>query len=284
MSGAACIFITAAASLLVYAPACEAMARVRQSSELGSLHSSLHLEGEEALEAMREEAVQYNRTVRSEQRKRSFSYRGEEASDSTYTHVMDPEGSGVMAELLIPSLGIDLPVVHGTRAEDLEYRCGHMYGTSVPVGGVSSHAVIAGHTGLVTAELFTRLTDLKKGEVFLVRVLGETHVYEIKNIRVVLPEDESPFLNVVEGRDLITLYTCTPYGINDHRLLVTGERHFPDLDDEHSGGGMISSEHMNVRYGVLAALWIAVPVMIPVVFVWLDRREKHMKRAGGIRT
>ena len=129
----------------------------------------------------------------------------------------------VMARIVIPSIHVSLPVYHGTETRTLADGVGHLFGTSLPIGGPSTHAVLTGHTGLSTATMFDNLTQDKKGDAFYVSSLGQTLKYEVVDITVVKPE-ETDSLRKVPGRYLITLITCTPYGVNSHRLLVTGER------------------------------------------------------------
>ena len=138
-----------------------------------------------------------------------------------YLHEMDIDP--VMARIVIPSIHVSLPVYHGTDSRTLADSVGHLFGTSLPIGGPSTHAVLTGHTGLSTATMFDNLTQVKKGDAFYVSYLGQTLKYEVVDIAVVKPE-ETDSLRKVPGRDLITLITCTPYGVNSHRLLVTGER------------------------------------------------------------
>lgn len=131
--------------------------------------------------------------------------------------------SDVMARMMIPAIDVDLPVYHGTRPDTLERGVGHLFGTDLPVGGEGTHAVMTAHSGLQTATLFDNLTDLKVGDSIYVEVYGETLRYEVFGSQVVLP-DETESLDIQPGRDLITLITCTPYGVNSHRLLVHAER------------------------------------------------------------
>lgn len=138
-----------------------------------------------------------------------------------YLHEMDIDP--VMARIVIPSIHVSLPIYHGTDSRTLTEGVGHLFGTSLPIGGPSTHAVLTGHTGLSTATMFDNLNQLKKGDVFYVSSLGQTLKYEVNDITVVKPE-ETDSLRKVPGRDLVTLITCTPYGVNSHRLLVTGER------------------------------------------------------------
>lgn len=140
-----------------------------------------------------------------------------------YERVLNLAGDGVMGELIIPTIGVDLPIYHYTDENSLSRGVGHVVNTSVPIGGASTHAVLAGHTGLPTATMLDRLDELASGDWFIIRVLGEDHAYRVYSTEVVLPEKVES-LSVERDRDLVTLVTCTPYGVNTHRLLVHAER------------------------------------------------------------
>lgn len=140
-----------------------------------------------------------------------------------YDSLLNLNADGVMGTVEIPSIDVSLPIYHGTSDAVLKKGAGHLQGTSLPVGGESTHTVITGHTGLSNAKLFTDLTQVKKGDVFFLNVMGEKLAYKVDQIKVVLPT-ELDDLKVVPGEDYCTLLTCTPYGVNDHRLLVRGER------------------------------------------------------------
>lgn len=163
----------------------------------------------------------YNARIAKEQETRPFRYRGELATDGEYEALPVKENRQI-CYLMIPEIDLCLPVMHGTDASVLNEAAGHMYGTSLPFGGVSTHAVLAAHSGLVRAKLFTDLDHLKKGDSFYIRALGKTRVYRICGKKTVRPEEADACLQVKKGEDLVTLYTCTPLGINSHRLLVTG--------------------------------------------------------------
>ncbi len=126
--------------------------------------------------------------------------------------------------IIIPKINVNLPVGHGTQDDLLQVMAGHLYGTSLPVGGPSTHAVIAAHSGLRSSELFSRLDELVIGDEIDILVLNELHSYKVKEINVVLPDECDRYMQIIPDEDLITLYTCTPYGINTHRLLVQAER------------------------------------------------------------
>ena len=130
---------------------------------------------------------------------------------------------GAMAYVDIPRIGVYLPVQHGTGADTLEKSVGHVVGTSLPIGGSSTHAVLSAHSGMASSKLFSDIDQLEKGDVFYIHVLGEVLAYRVDNINTVVPTDTS-LLQIEEGEDLVTLVTCTPFGINTHRLLVRGHR------------------------------------------------------------
>lgn len=133
----------------------------------------------------------------------------------------------IMAVVKIPKIGVKLPVYHGTSYDTLQRAAGHLYGSDLPIGGKDRHSVITAHTGLSSASMFDQLPQLVKGDFFYIDVLGETLRYRVRDIHVIEPSDISK-LQRQPGRDLVTLLTCTPYGVNSHRLLVTGERVLPD--------------------------------------------------------
>lgn len=144
------------------------------------------------------------------------------SSYADYLSLLDA-GDGVMATVRVPSISVDLPVYHGTSDRVLAVGAGHLYGTSLPIGGPSTHAVITGHRGLTDAEMFTRLNEVRKGDNLYLEVLGETLAYRVDRISVINPDDTT-LLRITPGEDRLTLMTCTPYGVNTQRLLVSGHR------------------------------------------------------------
>ena len=140
-----------------------------------------------------------------------------------YEDVLNVSGTGVMGFITIPKIGIELPIYHSIRSEVLNIACGHLEGTSLPIGGESTHCVLSAHRGLPHAKLFTDLDKLELGDTFQITVLDQTITYQVDQIKVVRP-DEVNDVEIIAGQDLCTLLTCTPYGINSHRLLVRGTR------------------------------------------------------------
>ena len=178
----------------------------------------------------------------------------------------------VMATIKIPSIDVNLPIYHGTDTATLDKGIGHLFGTALPVGGESTHTVLTGHTGLGNATMFDQLTSVKMGDYFYIETAGRHLKYQVTDIRVVLPH-ETESLNKVEGKDLATLITCTPYGVNTHRLLVTGER--VPMDDETA-----AAEAAQVKGSVMKPWMIAVLASVAVILLvagilWLRSRKRN---------
>ena len=169
------------------------------------------------LTAQRQAAQQYNAMLANA----TISEGGASAPPLAYAEQLTV--GGVMAYIDIPKINVYLPVQHGTGAETLEKSVGHVVGTSLPVGGNSTHAALSAHSGMASAKLFSDIDQLEKGDTFYIHVLGEVLAYEVDNINTVLPTDTS-LLQIEDGKDLVTLVTCTPFGVNTHRLLVRGHR------------------------------------------------------------
>lgn len=188
-----------------------------------------------------------------------------DAQKREYDETLDVTGTGIMGYVTIPRIKVKLPVYHGTSDGVLQIAAGHLAGTSLPVGGATTHAVVSGHTGLPSARLLTGLDELQKGDTFAFHVLDETYTYQVDQISVVLPSEISK-LNIESGADYATLITCTPYGVNSHRLLVRGHRipnpKVPDATTYDEPGYMTA----------VAALVIGLLVsIIGFACVWLAR-------------
>lgn len=210
------------------------------------------------------------------------------AKDQEYQSLLDA-GSGIMGTIRVPKQSISLPIYHGTSEEALNSGAGHLYGTSLPVGGPSSHSVITGHRGLVNALMFTRLDEMRKGDFFYVEVMGETLAYEVDRISVILPDDTSQ-LKITAGEDRMTLMTCTPYGVNTHRLLVSGHRvaiplPAPEPDDLHDARNMAIATGVSVLAIGWFGVWLAgrrqfVMIMRHAAW-WPDERRRHAGARAG---
>ena len=229
------------------------------------------------------EADDYNRKLAGTGMK--WSMTDEEIQE--YNNVLDISDNGIMGYIDIPRIRQTLPIYHGTDDAVLQVAIGHLAGTSLPVGGDSTHCVVSGHRGLPSARLFTDLDRLIVGDIWTMTVLNRTVTYEVDQIRIVEPEDLSE-LQIVQGSDYCTLLTCTPYGINTHRLLVRGHR-IPNLD----GDANVTADAMQVDQ-TLVAMVVAVIILLILVIILLivsskwyrdrrDRREmaRRNKRSSG---
>ncbi|MCC8029846.1 MAG: class C sortase [Lachnospiraceae bacterium] len=193
-----------------------------------------------------------------------------ELVDEEYWDLLDITGTGVMGYITIDRINVQLPIYHGTDANVLAAGAGHLEGTSLPTGGESTHSVISAHRGLPGALLFTNLDKLEAGDTFTISVLDQVLTYEVDQITIVEP-NEIENLYIEEGRDYCTLMTCTPYGINTHRLLVRGVR-IETVDNRIQ----VSAEAYRVNTLIVAAL-IAVPLLV-ILLIWLlagTRRRKN---------
>lgn len=220
--------------------------------------------------AMLEAAREYNESLLNNPSR----YFPSPAEHSVYESLLNTTGmeniDTVMGSISIPSIKVDLPIYHGTSTEVLAAGIGHLEGTSLPVGGTGTHCVLTGHRGLPSMELFTNLDQLKVGDIFVLTVLGDEYTYEVESIKIVLPEAMSN-LEIDPDRDLCTLVTCTPYGVNTHRILVTGHR----IDNIENYEADLDAKQVDTN---LVALFCAIPILV-ILFIWLMIRY----RKGGRR-
>ena len=187
-----------------------------------------------------------------------------------YDALLNIAGNGVMGYIEISKIKCNLPIYHGTDESVLQIAIGHVQGSSLPVGGAGTHCVLSGHRGLPRAKLFTDIDQLTEGDVFLLRVLDETLTYEVDQIRTVLP-DELDDLAIEEGKDYCTLVTCTPYGINSHRLLVRGHR----VENQASASTIrVTADGMQIEPLLIAPLVAAPMLLVLLVIVLIPHRTK----------
>lgn len=220
------------------------------------------------------EARQYNIDLTKSEVQLTDPFKDKKSNGETlfYNKILNLDGSGIMGYIKIPCISVSLPIYHGTSTEVLEHGIGHLAASSFPVGGKSNHAVLTGHTGLNSAKLFTDLTEMKKGDLFFIHVLDHKLAYKVDQIEVVKPEDTRK-LQIIDGEDHVTLLTCTPYGVNDHRLLVRGVRTAYHEKEEHAKARDHHSKWMEVyKRAILAGLLI--------IFVLIAARKGYEKIRG----
>ena len=197
---------------------------------------------------------------------------------AAYGTLLNVGGNGIMGYVEIPSIEVLLPVYHGTDASVLQVAVGHLEWTSLPVGGESTHCVVSGHRGLPSARLFTDLDKLEPGDVFLFRILDEVLTYEVDQILIVDPQETKDLL-IIEGQDLCTLVTCTPYGINSHRMLVRGHR----IDTAEAVRTIrITADAIRIE-PILVAPLVAAPIllMLLISLIFPRRRGRSVEWTGG---
>lgn len=255
-------------SLLLYPSVSNYWNSFRQSRVIASYSQTVADMDEEEYEELWAEAQSYNQSLQAQQNGFSTSSEMKDRYDS----MLNPGDDGVMGYLEIPTINVKLPIYHGTADAELQVGVGHLEWTSLPVGGESTHCALSGHRGLPSAKLLSNLDQMKEGDEFYLRILGNTLTYEVDQIRIVEPEDVSQ-LKVEEGQDLCTLVTCTPYGVNTHRLLVRGHRieNSSAISDVRVTADAIQIEP------ILVAPLVATPILLVLLVVLLVCTRKKKK-------
>ena len=218
-----------------------------------------------------QDAASYNHSLLT----RSNPYLLSDEQKAEYDRLLDVSGLGVMGYIEIPSIDCSLPIYHGTEDSVLQIAVGHLKWSSLPVGGESTHCVLSGHRGLPSAKLFTNLDKLQAGDIFLLRVLDEVLTYEVDQILIVEPQ-ETGALRIEKGKDYCTLVTCTPYGINTHRLLVRGHR----IDNiEEAKTVRVTADAIQIE-PLLVAPVVAIPILLLLMILLLLPKQPRKKHGG----
>ena len=253
-------------SLLLYPTVSDYWNSFHQTRAIATYAENVAALDNASYDAIWEAARQDNRNLCS----RSNSFLLSEEQKAEYESLLDISGQGVMGYIEIPEIDVSLPIYHGTEDPVLQVAVGHLEWSSLPVGGESTHCVLSGHRGLPSAKLFTNLDKLREGDTFLLRVLDEILTYEVDQILIVEPQDTAA-LEIVEGQDYCTLVTCTPYGINTHRLLVRGHR----IDNiEEVKTVRVTADAVQIE-PMLVAPVVAIPMLlILLILLLLPRRRK----------
>lgn len=236
--------------------------RIGQTATINAYNKSVSNLTQQQIADQLEQCITYNENLTEKYKNELYHYSSKTDYDDQYLKLPVEENEQICT-LIIPKINVNLPVGHGTSDELLQTMAGHLYGTSLPVGGNSTHAVIAAHSGLRTSELFSRLDELEIGDEINVRILGEQYTYKVNQIKIVLPDECDQYLQIVPDKDLITLYTCTPYGINTHRLLVQAER-TDDLIINHTNS-LMSIKNEGAKPLLIIAGITVLPVIILII-------------------
>lgn len=246
-------------SLLLYPTFSDYWNSFHQSRAIASYAEAVTQVDDDTYVRMLEAARAYNEKLAGSEQSWTLS----EEEREEYYELLNVAGSGIMGYIEIPSINVSLPIYHGVDEAVLQIAVGHIEGSSLPVGGLGSHCVLSGHRGLPSAKLFTNLDQLVEGDVFMIRVLDETLTYEVDQIRIVEPTDLSA-LEREDGKDYCTLVTCTPYGVNSHRLLVRGHR-IENLKE--SSSIRVTADATQIDPVIVAPV-VAIPILL-LLLIWL---------------
>lgn len=247
---------------------------LHQSRAIADYNKAVSQNSDEDNEKMWQAAQAYNRKLAQTGADLSLGQKDDsDPEKQEYLKTLDVSGTGIMGYINIPSVKIHLPIYHDTSESVLQIAVGHLAGTSLPVGGESTHSVLTGHTGLPSARLFTDIDQLEKGDTFEIVVLDHTLTYEVDDIRTVLPSEVSS-LQIEQGKDLVTLVTCTPYGINTHRLLVTGHRIPTPKKSKPSKDWKKDTQKITLEQALPFVILGAAAAVVVVILLKRKRRRK----------
>lgn len=275
----ALIFIIVGGCIFLYPNVSNYFAEKNQTEAIREYSEAVSNFNQEKIDEELQKAQTYNENLSGEPVHDPFVEGSGYAMPKNYKEVLNIAEDGVMAYVEIPKISVYLPIYHGTSSEVLEKGVGHIESTSLPIGGISTHSVLTGHTGLPSAELFTRLDELVEGDIFYIHILNEVLTYKVYEIKVILP-DEISELQITSGKDYVTLVTCTPYGVNSHRLLVKAERteykEYNDETKENTSNINENSGNTGKNYylmGVIIGIIIFILIII-IIFIFKKKRRK----------
>lgn len=264
-------------SILLYPMVSDAWNRYRDSLLISNYSSSVSSDdNSEKIDSMWKAAQEYNEQIKQESVPDAFSVRDGQ-TDSTYESLLNLNGDGMMGYVEIPVIDVSIPIYHYTTDESLEKGAGHLFGSSLPVGGKSTHCILSAHRGLPSAKLFTDLNLVEEGDVFYLHMLGKTLAYEVDQILTVLPE-QTESLGITDGDDYVTLVTCTPYAVNTHRLLVRGIR-TKYVEEEVTKNDETIPQKLAVvdPKRVLAGGAAALVILILLIYLIVRRKDKKRR-------
>ncbi|MCD8348588.1 MAG: class C sortase [Lachnospiraceae bacterium] len=265
------LILLAGVSLLLYPTISDYWNSFHQSRAIATYVDAVAELDENDYEEMWQAAAAYNETLLDNSDRWNLT----EEEEEEYNSILDVTGTGIMGYIEIPKISVYLPIYHGTDEGVLEVAIGHLSGSSLPVGGEGTHCVVSGHRGLPSAKLFTDLDELEEGDIFVMYVLDQTLTYEVDQILIVEPDDLTS-LEIEEGEDLCTLVTCTPYGVNSHRMLVRGHR----VENQEDYTVSVTSDAQLIDEKLVAP-FVAAP-MILLFLLWVmcsggksKKRKEH---------
>ena len=256
-------------SLMLYPSISNWWNEAHQSRAIAAYSQEVSKLDENRYDELWQQAREYNRSLVG----RENAYLLDDSQKAEYERLLDVSGMGIMGYIEIPSINVSLPIYHGTEESVLQVAVGHLEWTSLPVGGESTHCVLSGHRGLPSAKLFTDPDRLVVGDRFRLGVLDQVLTYEVDQILIVEPQDTEALL-IEEGKDLCTLVTCTPYGINTHRLLVRGHRVETEKDAKNV---RVTSDAIQIEPYLVAPV-VAAPILLVLLLGLLIPRRRNKRR------
>lgn len=265
-----CVFLLGL-SLLLYPTVSDWWNTFHQSRAVASYIEKVSTMEDDEYNNILNQAREYNSTVAD----KGIKFRLSDDELKKYESVLNITDSGIMGYVEIPKINCKLPIYHGIDDSILQVAIGHIAGTSLPVGGESSHCVISGHRGLPSARLFTDIDKLNQSDTFAIHVLDETLYYEVDQIRIVKPE-QTENIRITKGEDYCTLVTCTPYGVNSHRLLVRGHR----LQNQKDSSARVTADAIQYE-PIIIVPFIALPILIVLIIIFIIRGRRRKRSILG---
>ena len=258
--------------IMLYPVISNALSQISYNETISSYEQSVSDENSSLYQSMIQEAVHYNEKLTTSSIVDVFSD-PEITNSEEYMNILNLNRDGVMGYISIPKIDIKIPIYHGTSSEVLSKGVGHLEGSSFPVGGESTHAILSAHRGLPSARLFTDLDQLEVGDKFYIYILDQVYTYQVDQVLVIEPS-ETEALQIQDGKDLVTLVTCTPYGVNTHRLLVRGERveELAEQVIESEPNRDLTINDYVLYIGLFGAI---VLVLVTIIIVWKIHRKNH---------
>ena len=273
--------LAAGVGIMLYPTISNFINECQNADVINSYEEEVNNREQEFLQEQMKEAQAYNAAHRVNTIVDPFDEDADPAASREYEELLNPLGNETMGYIVIPKIGVELAVYHGVGTSALEKGIGHIEGTSLPVGGEGTHAVLSGHRGLPGAKLFTDLDQMEGGDKFYITVLGETLAYEVDQIITVEP-DQTDALAIQEGKDLVTLVTCTPYGVNSHRLLIRGHRiPYDNVEKEVKETTQKNNSSQKQVILITAAAVAAVVLLVIIVYAVLRKRRKQREARGS---
>ena len=264
--------------ILLYPTVSDYLGRIHSSQAVSSYNNEVKGIDEATKKQMLEEAQEYNQSlVNTTKLYDPFSTTGKPSKE--YMNLLNVSKDGMMAYLQIPKIDVKLPIYHSTSNGILQKGVGHMEGSSLPIGGTSTHAVLSGHRGLPNSKLFTDLDKMKVGDIFYISVLGDTLAYEVDQILPMVDKDDHQTLqnalSITEGQDYVSLFTCTPYGVNSHRLIVRGHRvEYNGEEDVKQSVGDRMLESIKNYYMLILVLGLSITILVIIIMRYVFNKKK----------